>query len=291
MRPYLVGNIIDGAIDIYNASRVVGIPIRDEKAVAAGEALTTLVDRHSLDDTVVSAILLLWHDPDFREIWENRSHFQLQDTWHEFANALEDYPTWGGPSWVPTTDEILRCRVRTTGMVDEQFVVRNNKLRMLDVGGQQSERRKWIHYFADVTSVIFVTSLSEYDQLLFEDNKSNRLAESLSLFNTTVNDVWFEKVAIIVFLNKSDLFYEKYVVKKVPLNISGLFPDAPSGEPDLTKAYGWFQEKFKAQRNDPSRTIYSHVTCATDTQAIDAVMKASSQHILKQNLKDSGVLV
>jgi guanine nucleotide-binding protein subunit alpha len=40
---------------------------------------------------------------------------------------------------------------------------------MVDVGGQRSERRKWIHCFGDVTSIIFVVSLSEYDQVLFED--------------------------------------------------------------------------------------------------------------------------
>lgn len=41
-------------------------------------------------------------------------------------------------------------------------------LRMVDVGGQRSERRKWIHCFENVTSIIFLVALSEYDQILFE---------------------------------------------------------------------------------------------------------------------------
>lgn len=40
--------------------------------------------------------------------------------------------------------------------------------RMVDVGGQRSERRKWIHCFENVTSIIFLVALSEYDQILFE---------------------------------------------------------------------------------------------------------------------------
>ena len=39
---------------------------------------------------------------------------------------------------------------------------------MVDVGGQRSERRKWIHCFENVTSIMFLAALSEYDQYLFE---------------------------------------------------------------------------------------------------------------------------
>ena len=42
---------------------------------------------------------------------------------------------------------------------------------MVDVGGQRSERRKWIHCFENVTSIIFLVALSEYDQVLFESDK------------------------------------------------------------------------------------------------------------------------
>jgi hypothetical protein len=41
---------------------------------------------------------------------------------------------------------------------------------MVDVGGQRSERRKWIHCFENVTSIIFLVALAEYDQILFEGN-------------------------------------------------------------------------------------------------------------------------
>lgn len=44
--------------------------------------------------------------------------------------------------------------------------------RMVDVGGQRSERRKWIHCFESVTSIIFLVALSEYDEVLAEcDNE------------------------------------------------------------------------------------------------------------------------
>ena len=57
---------------------------------------------------------------------------------------------------------------------------------MVDVGGQRSERRKWIHCFENVTSIIFLVALSEYDQILFEsDNEVIRcmMANSIALIN------------------------------------------------------------------------------------------------------------
>ncbi len=52
----------------------------------------------------------------------------------------------------------------------------SSSIRMVDVGGQRSERRKWIHCFENVTSIMFLVALSEYDQVLVEsDNEVNEL--------------------------------------------------------------------------------------------------------------------
>ena len=55
---------------------------------------------------------------------------------------------------------------------------------MLDAGGQRSERKKWIHCFEDITAVLFVLAISEYDQNLFEDERVNRMHESIVLFDS-----------------------------------------------------------------------------------------------------------
>lgn len=43
--------------------------------------------------------------------------------------------------------------------------------RMFDVGGQRSERKKWIHCFEGVTCIIFIAALSAYDMVLVEDDE------------------------------------------------------------------------------------------------------------------------
>jgi G-protein alpha subunit len=56
------------------------------------------------------------------------------------------------------------------------------KRSMFDVGGQRSERKKWIHCFENVTSIIFCVALSEYDQVLLEES-SQVSAGSITLEN------------------------------------------------------------------------------------------------------------
>ena len=57
--------------------------------------------------------------------------------------------------------------------------------RMVDVGGQRSERRKWIHCFENVTSIIFLAVLSEYNQKLFESDEVSKITYSSSKVRCT----------------------------------------------------------------------------------------------------------
>ena len=115
---------------------------------------------------------------------------------------------------------------------------------MFDVGGQRSERKKWIHCFegnsclftifvdifnqlfvyinfSGVTAIIFCVALSGYDLVLAEDEEMNRMMESMKLFDSICNNKWFVETSIILFLNKKDLFEQK--IKYSPLTIC--FPE------------------------------------------------------------------
>lgn len=75
----------------------------------------------------------------------------------------------GDVNYIPTDQDVLRSRVKTTGITETTFVIGDLTYRMFDVGGQRSERKKWIHCFENVTAIIFLVAISEYDQVLIED--------------------------------------------------------------------------------------------------------------------------
>src|ERR1700759_3589679 len=71
--------------------------------------------------------------------------------------------------FIPTDQDVLRARLRTTGITETVFDLGSLQYRMFDVGGQRSERKKWIHCFENVNALMFLVAISGYDQCLAED--------------------------------------------------------------------------------------------------------------------------
>jgi guanine nucleotide-binding protein subunit alpha len=67
---------------------------------------------------------------------------------------------------------MLHSRLRTTGITETLFELGQLNFRMMDVGGQRSERKKWIHCFEGVQCLLFMVALSGYDQSLLEDQNA-----------------------------------------------------------------------------------------------------------------------
>lgn len=236
-----------------------------------------------VDREVAKHIKLLWADPAIKKTFDQRSKFQLSDSVSYFFDKIDEV---GAERYIPTYQDILHVRARTTGIVETTFVIQNNKFKMFDVGGQRNERKKWIHCFEKVNALIFVAAINEYDQKLYEDGVTNRIYEALELFGEICNSRWFRETSMILFLNKRDLFREK--IAKVDLK--GTFDDYDGGA-DYDRAVAFLTDKF-LKKNDFSdrKQVYVHVTCATDSQNIQFTFNAVKDIILKDRLKECGLL-
>jgi len=163
-------------------------------------SLPPQLEAESLPRDVTDAIRGLWRDPAVVEAVRRSREFQLNDSATYYFNAIE---RMAAPGYLPTDQDILRSRVKTTGITETTFQVGELTYKLFDVGGQRSERKKWIHCFENVTALVFLVSLSEYDQMLYEDESVNRMQEALTLFDSICNSRWFVKTSIILFLNRS----------------------------------------------------------------------------------------
>ena len=115
---------------------------------------------------IADAVRGLWKDQAVKDAVKRSREFQLNDSAVYYFNAID---RMAAPGYMPTDQDILRSRVKTTGITETTFKVGELTYKLFDVGGQRSERKKWIHCFENVTALVFLVSLSEYDQMLYED--------------------------------------------------------------------------------------------------------------------------
>ena len=91
--------------------------------------------------------------------------FQLNDSAVHYFNAID---RMSSHSYFPTDQDIL-CSVKTTGITETMFKVAELTYKIFDVSGQRGERKKWLHCFENITALVFLVNLNDYDQMLYED--------------------------------------------------------------------------------------------------------------------------
>uniref|UniRef100_A0A8C2BP91 Guanine nucleotide binding protein (G protein), alpha 13b n=1 Tax=Cyprinus carpio TaxID=7962 RepID=A0A8C2BP91_CYPCA len=271
-RATIYSNVMKGVRVLVDAREKLHIPWGDPSNQAHGNVMmafdtrSAMVSQGMMETEVflqyMPSIHALWADTGIQNAYDRRREFQL------------DY--------LPTQQDILLARKPTKGIHEYDFEIKNVPFKMVDVGGQRSERRRWFECFDSVTSILFLVSSSEFDQVLMEDRQTNRLMESLNIFETIVNNRVFNNVSIILFLNKTDLLEEK--VKTVA--IKDYFPEY-TGEPhNLEDVQKFLVDCFRNKRRDQQqKPLYHHFTTAINTENIRLVFRDVKDTILHDNLK------
>jgi len=224
-------------------------------------------------------IALLWSHPEVRALADS-ADLQLSDSapyFLEHAERLADF------FYLPTDEDILRARSITTGIVVVPFQTPKLKFELVDVGGQRSERKKWIQCFDNVTAVLFIISLSDFNQVLYEDDSTNRMKESLTLFEEILNCIFFKKTPFIVFFNKVDLFRQK--LQSISLS---QYLVSYRGPNEYEEAVAFIKQSYLSKNKFPSREIYDFETTATDTNLVKNIFAVIQDIILSKLLASQG---
>ncbi|KAL1924989.1 uncharacterized protein VTP21DRAFT_4643 [Calcarisporiella thermophila] len=295
-REIVFSNIIQSMVAVLNAMDGMGLQLADANKHHAQVILSapTNFEGDRLPSDIAAACKELWfNDEKVRACVDRSREFQLNDSAKYYFDAIDRIAQ---PDYLPTDQDVLRSRVKTTGITESTFQVGDITYRLFDVGGQRSERKKWIHCFENVTALLFLVAISEYDQQLREDETVNRMQESLTLFDSICNSRWFVNTNIVLFLNKTDLFREK--LPRSPLNkyfpeyqvTAILYVAGWLGSNDFDSACEFFLEKFVSLNQSETKQIYTHFTCATDTQQVTFVMNSVNDIVVQSSLRDCGLL-
>ncbi|KAG6866670.1 hypothetical protein C0991_000780 [Blastosporella zonata] len=169
------------------------LPLASEVAVSLKDDIRGL-----WNDTVVQTVLRK------HRIW-------LEDSPGFF---LHDVDRIASPDYVPSDADVVRARLRTTGVQEYHFFLDRGTATaldwlMYDVAGIRTSRAAWIPYFKNITAIIFLAPMSAFNETLAEDPTTNSVHDSLSLWQTVCSSKLLANVQIILFMNKTDLLQKK----------------------------------------------------------------------------------
>jgi len=213
-------------------------------------------------------------------IFNNRGHYKIQipcvSTYY-WSNASR----FASDDFQPSKEDIVRARLKTSGIQSLDFKIEKSKFTVVDIGGQRSERRKWLHCFDNVTAIIFLIALDEFDMVLEEDDELSRLNESLSLWSEVTGSQYFQPQSWILFLNKYDSLERK--IEQTSLHHYFNEISEEDGR-NLEKCTEFILKKYEEKYNGSS-PFYSFTTCALDTDNCQKVFQAIQDSLLAKNLK------
>ena len=287
-KPIVYSNATQSLLSILYAMKKDGVEFRNASRLEDAELLFSAIQFHAepqIPSDLGEIMERLWKDEDVQTCFMDSRKYQINDSAAYFLNEIKRISS---PDYSPTDQDILNARARTTGITYTTFFHKDMRFKIVDVGGQRSERLKWLRCFEDVTAIIFCVALSEYDLMLEEDSEVNRMFESMKLFERVCNNRLFTITSTIIFFNKVDIFKDK--IASSPLTIC--FPEF-EGLNSYKEALAYIKDKFQGLLKEEfkdKKEIYSHVTCATDTNSIRYIFDVTTDSILIANTKECGML-
>ncbi|ESQ46288.1 hypothetical protein EUTSA_v10000039mg [Eutrema salsugineum] len=149
------------------------------------------------------------------------------------------------------------------------------------------ENCKWIDMFEDVGMVVFVVSMSDYDQV--SEDGTNKMLLTKKLFESIITHPIFEHMDFLLILNKYDLLEEK--VERVPLTRCEWFQDfnpvvsrhrSNNGNPTLGQlAFHYMAVKFKRFYSSlTGKKLFVSSSKSLDPNSVDSSLKLAME-ILK----------
>jgi len=250
------------------------------------DKINFILNAEEFDEETGQAIEKTWSNKKMRSIYDKvETDMQIPSNSNYFWKMAQ---TIASEDYLPSKDDIIQSKIRTIGIQETNFVIEQTKFLMIDVGGQRSERRKWLHCFNNISAVIFLTASDEYDgKLLGEDNHTNRLQDSLGLFVKLSESSCFENVPFILFLNKIDLFDAKIKYKPFEDHFDDFIEAVErlglDGESKRDQSIGYlynlFKERFKSRAK-----LFHFETNATDQKLCENVFNSIREDIILKQL-------
>jgi guanine nucleotide-binding protein subunit alpha len=202
--PVIVKNVIENMKSILDIMGELDITFRNGTTSGCASMIVVAEATGRFEPLELAyAIKTVWADPGFKDAFQR--HPRVTSEWDSLVNLVDDVDRLLQPGFVPTQQDVCKAWVRTTGIHQKVLRVRDVEISLYDVGGQRSERKKWIHCFDNVSVLMFVVDVTGYSKTMLEDNDNPGHDEQLMLFESIANSHWFTNSSMVLVMTKVDL--------------------------------------------------------------------------------------
>ncbi len=269
--------------------------------VVRGLQLNSSTDRDSVEK-LRDASKTLWADEGVKRayelsILETSVKDQMNPNDAFFLNQVDVICAEG---YMPTDEDMLRMRRSTSGSHSLDFEFEPEKFgqkgkksfwTITDVGGQIHERATWYEQFNELDGLIFVLSLSDFDQMSQDSRGANKFVEDgVQLMLQVMRAETLQGVPVVVMLNKADIFKTKLLANK-DVGIKKAFPNYPGDPDDVNASSAYIRDFIRSEieaQSSVSQNFY--ITMATDTNMVKNVISKVILNILTQSLQNVGMI-
>lgn len=230
----------------------------------------------------------IWLDEAVQGVYRNTSYPMTISNFDYIMNNIDRITS---REFVPTDEDIIIARQRTTGCYTTNFTHHSYHWNIIDVGGQKPERVKWLPIMKEeeLQAVIFIAAIDEFNVRSTEED-GTKLDTSIKLFKEVVEDIRDVGYGtVMLFLNKVDSFSKKILYDDTYEEFVCTFPDY-KGPRVVENCIEHVFQKFVQIIGDTVEEIeiHHHPTCALDTEAMSCVFDAITKDLYVHRLASTG---
>ncbi|KIK53956.1 hypothetical protein GYMLUDRAFT_88288 [Collybiopsis luxurians FD-317 M1] len=294
----IFNSLIQSVREILDVLSYLDLDVAEENVVHLATVLAEPFDLEVdfITQDVGNVIRRLRRDPAVKEVIRRSKEYQLNDSAVYYLNAVDRISL---PDYLPTDQDILKRAEKNSGLTEIILPSGELTYKLYHVGNQRSEWRKSMYLFDNVTALVFLVNISEYDQILYEDEsissltsvdfRQNCLQEALILFDQLCNSKWFANTSIILFLNGIEIFAEKLPNSPV----DHYFPDYNGGD-NYDAACEYFLHRFVSLNQYTAQrqfyVKYTPDTVGIDDSGLKFILNAVEDIILQLHLRSGGLM-
>ncbi|XP_045606081.1 guanine nucleotide-binding protein G(q) subunit alpha isoform X1 [Procambarus clarkii] len=236
-----------------------------------------------IDPLLVEQTRLLWSDSGVQNVYLRGNEYHLMSNAEHFISHADRILN---ENYIPTVEDILRMRYPTRGSVTSTYDLGDIRMTMHDIGGQRPERSEWVNQLHDPTAILFLASLSEYDQRVEEaPEDKNRVEESLDIFEDLLDYPPFKATPVILLLNKSDIFHRKIQYH----NLRDYFPSYDGPSDDELTGRDFIAGLYKDVALRHGRHFVVRFTEATNTENFMAIFSFIRANVSRNIMSRGGL--